>query len=682
MVLTFNGLSLVGPSGTVPVSLSGGAITTDVLSLDGLAQVLAEADLPGGSYTAVQLSIASPGTVTFSDGSTASLPVTSQQLVLGATGLDVVVGQSLLVKVDLDLGSSVKLGANGTDSFLCPTGSATTGQAASTSLDGSTNLGRTLGTIQAIGASTFTLQTGAGALSCYGGATTVFVHGDGSPATVADLQVGGAVTVQGALDPTGQLQATSVVIEGSLAAPTSVSGVLTALDSAAGTFTLVSASGSLAMTLAPGVAVTEAGQSLSSADLTNGQLVTVLGPSSGGTTVANAIDIAEEAFFAYIAVDSPTGVGTVAVAGLSFGDSKCGGRLALAGVTLAPARTINVQLGGANVVDPSGAAIPVTGLLGGRLVRVLGRLEPHVPDSSDPNPCVVVGRRIIGMPLEALHGTVQSVDTASSTFVVAFAATENLACDATGNAVGVAVPASVGAGTHFLGGLVFDATLAGVAVTLEGSFQHAGAWQLSPLAVQPTFPTPSVSGQTITSSTSSVVYVIDVSGSMGWDMGQYSLPDGTPAVGDRLDRVKSQVVQSIQSLPPGFQFQVMSHDCGQYFWQTGLVAATDATRTDACQWVANLQPLGATGTGPAVVAALGFQPNNLIVLFTDGGANCGAGDGSGDDACLAAHRQLILTANTQGTVIDVFEVNPSGGSADAFCQGIASDNGGTYGTIP
>jgi len=189
---------------------------------------------------------------------------------------------------------------------------------------------------------------------------------------------------------------------------------------------------------------------------------------------------------------------------------------------------------------------------------------------------------------------------------------------------------------------------------------------------------PSFYGTPIRSESSTVCYVIDISGSMGWDMGQYTSPDGTAQTGCRLDRVKAELVKSIVALPPDWRFDVIAYDCGTYLWQKTLVAATDVNKQAAITWVQALQPQGATGTGPAVSTALALDPElKLVVLLTDGAPNCGAGDSSGDGSCTDAHRKLIAQANKQHAVIDVFGIGATGVFKD-FCLGVAQDSGGVY----
>ncbi len=199
----------------------------------------------------------------------------------------------------------------------------------------------------------------------------------------------------------------------------------------------------------------------------------------------------------------------------------------------------------------------------------------------------------------------------------------------------------------------------------------------NPPQTPPNNPPPTIYGKPLQSENSTIFYVIDVSGSMGWDMGQYTAPNGSVQTGDRLDRAKAALTTSVMGLPSNFQFNMMSYDCGMYPWMGAFVAANDSNKQAAVQWISELQPLGATGTGPAVATALSVASCKLIVLLTDGAPNCGAGDQFGDDECIQAHLQMINSANKQHTVINVFGISATD-VFRTFCMTVASDNGGTY----
>jgi len=187
---------------------------------------------------------------------------------------------------------------------------------------------------------------------------------------------------------------------------------------------------------------------------------------------------------------------------------------------------------------------------------------------------------------------------------------------------------------------------------------------------------PQIYGHDQKSPNQTIFYVIDISGSMGWDMGQYTTPDGHTANGCRLDRAKAELIKSVMSLPSNFKFNMLAYDCSVFQWSPGMVPADDANKQAACAWINTLQPEDATGTGPGVSSALGDKSNMLVVLLTDGAPNCGAGDESGDSGCIQAHRQMIRANNTQNAVINVFAIGATD-EFEAFCQNVAADNGGT-----
>jgi hypothetical protein len=179
----------------------------------------------------------------------------------------------------------------------------------------------------------------------------------------------------------------------------------------------------------------------------------------------------------------------------------------------------------------------------------------------------------------------------------------------------------------------------------------------------------------------SVFFAINLSGSMGWDMGQYTATDGSKKTGCRLDRAKNEAQRRILALPPDAQFDVLAFDCALTTWQPHLVTATRANKTMATQWIDTLQPQGAEGDGPAVSQALSDPETRHVVLFTDCKPNCGAGNQTGDLSCFEAHRQMIRQANTRHAVVDVVNIGGQGVMRETFVK-IAAENGGTFLDLP
>jgi hypothetical protein len=188
-------------------------------------------------------------------------------------------------------------------------------------------------------------------------------------------------------------------------------------------------------------------------------------------------------------------------------------------------------------------------------------------------------------------------------------------------------------------------------------------------------PPPTIYGEEIDSETSTIIYVIDISGSMDWDEQSYTTFEGRRGNGTRMERAKAELMRSISALSRNFKFNCIAYDCGTYQWQRELKTADDGNKASALGWTRALQPQGATGTGPATALALGEdRTNKSVVLLTDGAPNCGANDMNG-------HRSMIRAANSQRANITVFGIAASG-SYRSFCQQVASDSGGSYFDVP
>lgn len=186
---------------------------------------------------------------------------------------------------------------------------------------------------------------------------------------------------------------------------------------------------------------------------------------------------------------------------------------------------------------------------------------------------------------------------------------------------------------------------------------------------------PSIYGKDLISENSTIFYVIDISGSMGWDMGQYTTPDGKTETGNRLDRAKAELIKSVISLPKNFKFNMLSYDCSVYPWLPELVIATDSNKQLALSWIRSLQPQGGTGSGPAVAVALNIKACKLYVLLTDGQPNCPWMEG--EPQCIPNHLKMIRENNSQKAIINVFGIGATG-VCKQFCQDVASQSGGSY----
>ena len=178
-------------------------------------------------------------------------------------------------------------------------------------------------------------------------------------------------------------------------------------------------------------------------------------------------------------------------------------------------------------------------------------------------------------------------------------------------------------------------------------------------------------GTTLPAPSGSVVYVVDVSGTMAWTFGTYVDRFGATVSGSRLDLEKDRVIDSIDGLAASMLFNVIAFDCTTYTWApAGMQVASAANKADAAAWVDALAPLGGTGTGPAVREALREESNRTILLVSDGLASCG---GLG----TAGHLCDILAANPQEATIHTFGVQTFG-EYRQFLVDLAEETGGTY----
>jgi hypothetical protein len=184
-------------------------------------------------------------------------------------------------------------------------------------------------------------------------------------------------------------------------------------------------------------------------------------------------------------------------------------------------------------------------------------------------------------------------------------------------------------------------------------------------------------GQEIRSENATIFYVIDISGSMAYDLAEYVTPDGNVRTGSRLDRAKAELMRSVLSLPPNFKFDMLAYDCSSYVWQPDLVPANTPNKADAVRWTNALMPGGGTGTGPATALVLRTKNLKLAVLLTDGAPNCYLGGATGSLDDFDAHRRIIREANTNPAIVNVYGIGATG-PFKQFCIDVASDNGGTY----
>jgi hypothetical protein len=184
-------------------------------------------------------------------------------------------------------------------------------------------------------------------------------------------------------------------------------------------------------------------------------------------------------------------------------------------------------------------------------------------------------------------------------------------------------------------------------------------------------PLPVFYGEELESASHSVVFVIDISGSMNQTIWDNELGWRTP---QKIHIAKRELSKAISQLPSYWTFTVLAYDDLTRIWRPTLVDANLENKTLSIAWVNALQAYGQTGTGPAVVQALEVDRENLyVVLLTDGAPNYP------EPHLPDWHRRIINDGNYQRAKIDVFGIDTAlQPGMRAFCVGVATDSGGTY----
>lgn len=189
-------------------------------------------------------------------------------------------------------------------------------------------------------------------------------------------------------------------------------------------------------------------------------------------------------------------------------------------------------------------------------------------------------------------------------------------------------------------------------------------------------PPPTFYGEEIDAETDSIIYVLDISGSMFYPSSMQPKP---------IDSARRELARSIAGLSDNFRFNVLAYNCRIYQWQQACVEASSENKSAATAWFTRYNPMGGTGTAIAVAMALSDRSNYTVVLLTDGAPNCGVNVSATEGMPIGSlmvlyaeqHRRIIRETNTQGATIHVFGIMARG-SWRAFCQGVASDSGGRY----
>lgn len=192
----------------------------------------------------------------------------------------------------------------------------------------------------------------------------------------------------------------------------------------------------------------------------------------------------------------------------------------------------------------------------------------------------------------------------------------------------------------------------------------------------------------------SIVYVLDLSGSMSGESGSVVENAGTDAAGavagglvggfagrragstvkrrikrlkKKIEKVKLHLMASLAGLPDGSEFNVVLFANGVQKLAPGMILANGATKLAVSAFVDRLEEGGGTNMYQAVEASL-FSGATHIILLTDG-----LPTSSTPDEIL----QLVQRHNGAGE-IKVSTVGVGGDQAFEFLNLLAQENNGTF----
>jgi hypothetical protein len=190
----------------------------------------------------------------------------------------------------------------------------------------------------------------------------------------------------------------------------------------------------------------------------------------------------------------------------------------------------------------------------------------------------------------------------------------------------------------------------------------------------------------------SIVYVIDVSGSMQVSMTNPQWKDGAgqtqpvpapPGEESRMEASKRELVKALGELTPATKFAIVFFSTGADRWQKGMVEATPDRVKKAQKWVAELGPNGATNIHDAMESAFALAGRgpadkyydsavDTIFLLTDGQPSIGSTKDNPERTL-----QLVRRLNPFQRVI-VHTIGLGSGIDDQFLRRLATENAGVF----
>ncbi|MEZ6009002.1 MAG: HEAT repeat domain-containing protein [Planctomycetota bacterium] len=173
---------------------------------------------------------------------------------------------------------------------------------------------------------------------------------------------------------------------------------------------------------------------------------------------------------------------------------------------------------------------------------------------------------------------------------------------------------------------------------------------------------------------SRLVFVLDVSRSMGWNR--------------RLESAKDELTRTLESLPPTTRFNVITFDDRAHIWRSEMVRASSGNVSSAVKFVRALRPGNGTNTHGALSKAFHEEEVDTIYLLSDGHPSVGlVTDGEMIRLAVAGwnrHRRVRIhtMALMRGDPPPAFAGREDPPRAIAFLEALAIENGGTFTNLP
>ena len=177
-----------------------------------------------------------------------------------------------------------------------------------------------------------------------------------------------------------------------------------------------------------------------------------------------------------------------------------------------------------------------------------------------------------------------------------------------------------------------------------------------------------------------VVFVLDVSRSMGWN--------------DRLDTAKDELEKTIKELPAATMFSIVAYADKIYAWKDRLTPAKPANVRNALNWIRARKAMerdwhrfgdhGGTNSHGALVRAFQFEDVDTIFFLTDGHPTTGQ---IVDPELILAHVRrknqyldvrIHGIALTRGEPPAAFAGRENRDTATAFMERLADENNGEF----